>query len=151
MTILGIETSCDDTAAAVYDTDSGLLSQLVSSQTEHTAFGGVVPELASRAHTELILPIIRQTLHKAHVTLNDVDAVAVTRGPGLIGSLLVGTSVAQALAAARGLPMVGVHHIEGHIFANRLENVSCHGDFRWPHTTRGCCRLGMLQASGKHP
>jgi N6-L-threonylcarbamoyladenine synthase len=115
MTVLGIETSCDDTSAAVYTTDAGLLSSTISSQLEHVEYGGVVPELASRAHLSLIIPIIHEALHDSGKTLDDIDGIAATAGPGLVGSLLVGVSVGKSLALARGIPFVGVHHIEGHI------------------------------------
>ena len=120
VTVLGIETSCDDTSAAVYNTEKGLVSLLISSQMEHKEFGGVVPEIASRAHLSLILPIIEKSLHNAGMTLDDIDGIAVTAGPGLVGSLLVGVSVAKAIALARNIPMIGVHHIEGHIASNFL-------------------------------
>ncbi|MBT4482325.1 MAG: tRNA (adenosine(37)-N6)-threonylcarbamoyltransferase complex transferase subunit TsaD [Candidatus Latescibacteria bacterium] len=118
MTVLGIETSCDDTSAAVYDTEKGLLSLVISSQMEHAEFGGVVPELASRAHLSLILPVIDQALSKANLILDDIDSIAVTAGPGLVGSLLVGVSAGKAIALARNIPLIGVHHIEGHIYSN---------------------------------
>jgi N6-L-threonylcarbamoyladenine synthase len=121
MTVLGIETSCDDTSAAVYDTDAGLLSSAVSSQFEHVEYGGVVPELASRAHLSLIIPIINEALHEAGTTLDRIGGIAVTAGPGLVGSLLVGVSVGKALALVRGIPFIGVHHIEGHIQSVFLE------------------------------
>ena len=122
MRVLGIETSCDDTSAAVYDTDRGLVSSCVSSQLEHLEYGGVVPELASRAHLNLIVPVINEALSGASMTLDDIDGIAVTAGPGLVGSLLVGVSVGKAIALARNLPMIGVHHIEGHILSNFLED-----------------------------
>ncbi len=121
MIVLGIETSCDDTSAAVWSTDDGLVSLAVSSQIEHIEYGGVVPELASRAHLELMIPVMENALSEAGVTLDDVDGIAVTSGPGLVGSLLVGVSTAKAVAAARDIPLVGVHHIEGHIYSNHLE------------------------------
>ncbi|MCE5248827.1 tRNA (adenosine(37)-N6)-threonylcarbamoyltransferase complex transferase subunit TsaD, partial [bacterium] len=121
MNVLGIETSCDDTSAAVYSTDRGLLSSLVSSQLEHLEFGGVVPELASRAHLTLILPVIDRALSMAELSLDDVDGIAVTAGPGLVGSLLVGVSVAKGLSLSRNIPMIGVHHIEGHIMSNFID------------------------------
>ena len=121
MFVLGIETSCDDTSAAVYHSESRLLSSVVSSQLEHLDFGGVVPELASRAHLSLILPVIGEALSHAHITLDDVDGIAVTAGPGLVGSLLVGVSVGKSLALSRNIPMIGVHHIEGHILSNFIE------------------------------
>jgi len=122
MTILGIETSCDETAAAVYSPERGLLSNVIASQDEHIPFGGVVPEMASRAHTERILPVVRRALETAGMGLDGIDAIAVTIGPGLVGSLLVGVSAAKGLGFARGLPLVDVHHVEAHIFANRIEH-----------------------------
>ena len=116
ITVLGIESSCDDTAAAVVA--GGLLrSTVVSSQHVHGQFGGVVPELASRAHQRLIIPIVEGALQEARVTKNELDAVAVTYGPGLAGSLLVGLSFAKAYAFGLGIPLVGVNHLEGHIYS----------------------------------
>ena len=114
--ILGIESSCDDTAAAVVAGGS-LRSTVVSSQHVHSEFGGVVPELASRAHQRLIIPIVERALGEAGVTRSDLDAVAVTYGPGLAGSLLVGLSFAKAYAFGLGIPLVGVNHLEGHIYS----------------------------------
>ncbi len=121
MNVLGIETSCDDTSAAVYSTDKGLISTVISSQIEHAEFGGIVPELASRAHLSLILPVIEKALLKAGQSLDDIDGLAVTAGPGLVGSLLVGVSIVKAIAMSRDIPMIGIHHIEGHIQSNFLE------------------------------
>lgn len=119
--ILGVETSCDETAAAVVERGRRVLSNVVASQIElHQKFGGVVPEIASRRHVELILPVLDEALKEANVTLADIDGIAVTYGPGLVGSLLVGLSAAKALAMAAGKPFVGVNHIEGHIYANFL-------------------------------
>jgi len=119
--ILGIETSCDDTAAAVLH-GREILASFVSSQDEvHGPYGGVVPELASRHHMRNILPIIDQALQTASVRLDQLDGIAVTCGPGLVGSLLVGVSVAKALALAKNLPLIGVNHLEGHLLAVRLE------------------------------
>lgn len=121
LSILGIETSCDDTAAAVLR-GTEILASIVSSQDEvHSPYGGVVPELASRHHMGNILPIIDQALHTAEVQLDQLDGIAVTCGPGLVGSLLVGVSVAKALAMAKELPLIGVNHLEGHLLAVRLE------------------------------
>jgi N6-L-threonylcarbamoyladenine synthase len=118
--VLAIETSCDDTCAAVVAGDA-IRSNVISSQAAaHARYGGVVPEVASRHHLELINPVVDAALAEAGATLDDVDAIAVTRGPGLIGALLVGVSSAKALAAARGLPMVGVDHLQGHVAANFL-------------------------------
>jgi N6-L-threonylcarbamoyladenine synthase len=119
--ILAIETSCDDTCAAVVD-GAAIRSNVISSQASaHAVFGGVVPEVAARHHLELINPIVDAALSEAEVELGDVDTIAVTRGPGLIGALLVGVSAAKALAAATGKPMVGVDHLHGHVAANFLE------------------------------
>jgi len=124
MTILGIETSCDDTAAAVLR-DGAVRSNVVSSQHElHDAYGGVVPELASRDHQRLIVPVVRQALEEADCTADDLDAVAVTYGPGLPGSLLVGLAFAKAFAAGRDLPLVGVNHLEGHLYSVDLSTPS---------------------------
>lgn len=119
--VLGIETSCDETAAAVIRNGTEILSNIVASQIEsHKRFGGVVPELASRYHVEQITVVIEEALIKADVTFDDIDAIAVTEGPGLVGALLVGVNAAKAISFARNIPLVGVHHIAGHIYANRL-------------------------------
>ncbi len=116
MLVLGIETSCDESAAAIVQHGKHVLSNVVASQIElHRKYGGVVPEIASRKHMEVIVPVILQALHDAHVAISDVDGIAVTRGPGLVGSLLVGLSVGKAIAYARKKPFVGVNHLEGHI------------------------------------
>ena len=121
--ILGIETSCDETSAAVVRDGNHLLSNVVSSQIDvHNAFGGVVPEIASRMHTEIILQVIDQALGTAEASVGEVDAVAVTQGPGLIGSLMVGISTAKALAFSHEKPLVGVNHLEAHIAVAHLEN-----------------------------
>ena len=122
MIVLGIETSCDETAAAVLDGGRKILGSVVASQDAvHAPYGGVVPELASRRHLEVVLPVITQALGQAGLGLTDLDGVAVTQGPGLVGSLLIGCSVAKAMAYAHGLPLVGVNHLEGHIYAAFLE------------------------------
>lgn len=118
--ILGIETSCDDTAAAVA-IDGRLVSSVVSSQSVHELYGGVVPELASRDHQRLIVPVVRKAMSEAGIQESDVSAVAVTRGPGLAGSLLVGLSFAKAFAWARSVPLVGVNHLEGHLYSLFIE------------------------------
>lgn len=115
--ILGIESSCDDTSAAVLK-DGIVLSNVIASQKVHEAYGGVVPELASRAHQQNIIPVVDQALKKADVSPEEIDAVAFTRGPGLLGSLLVGTSFAKGFAIARQLPMIEVNHLQAHILAN---------------------------------
>jgi len=122
MRVLGIESSCDDTAAAVL-ADGVVLSSVVASQDDiHRRFGGVVPELASRSHLRNITPVIEAALEGAQVTLADIDGIAATCGPGLIGSLLVGLSAAKAIAYVRGVPFVGVNHLEGHLLSARLES-----------------------------
>lgn len=119
--VLGIETSCDETAAAVVKNGQQILSNIVASQIDsHQRFGGVVPEVASRHHVEQITIMIEQALQEAAVTLEDVDAIAVTQGPGLVGALLIGVNAAKALAFAHRIPLVPVHHIAGHIYANHL-------------------------------
>ncbi|MCC6446363.1 MAG: tRNA (adenosine(37)-N6)-threonylcarbamoyltransferase complex transferase subunit TsaD [Armatimonadetes bacterium] len=119
--ILGIESSCDETAASVVRDGREMLSNVIASQVDlHARYGGVVPEVASRKHVEKIQPVIAEALGEAGVGLDDLSAVAVTCGPGLLGSLLVGVSAAKALAMARRLPLLGVHHLEGHIYSNFL-------------------------------
>jgi N6-L-threonylcarbamoyladenine synthase len=139
--VLGIETSCDETAAAVVDDGTAVVSSVVSSQIDlHARYGGVVPELAGRAHVELLTPVLAQALDEAGSDHSGVgiDAVAVTFGPGLIGSLLVGVAEAKALAMAWGVPLVGVNHLEAHLFASLLEQP----DLGWP--------LVVLLVSGGH-
>jgi len=137
--ILGIETSCDETSAAVVKNGREVLSNIISSQVDlHAEYGGVVPEIASRKHLELIIPVIDSALAKAGITLEEVDGVAVTYGPGLVGALLVGVSAAKAISAAIDKPLVKVHHIEGHIAANYIE----HPDLEPPYI--------CLVASGGH-
>ena len=121
--ILAIESSCDETAAAVVKNGREVLSNVISSQIAlHTLYGGVVPEIASRKHIEKINQVVDQALEEASVTFEEIDAIAVTYGPGLVGALLVGVSAAKALAFALKKPLIGVHHIEGHISANYIEN-----------------------------
>lgn len=121
--ILGIESSCDETAAAVVKNGREVCSNIIASQIDiHTLYGGVVPEIASRKHVEKINQVIEEALREAELTLQDIDAVSVTYGPGLVGALLVGVGEAKAIAYAAGKPLVGVHHIEGHIAANYIEH-----------------------------
>ncbi len=122
MLILGLESSCDETAAAIVEDGRRVCSEVVASQIEvHARFGGVVPELASRAHVVNVVPVLRAALLEAELTLDDIDGVAVTQGPGLVGALLVAMQAGKAVAYARGLPLVGVHHLEGHMTAIFLE------------------------------
>lgn len=123
MKILGIETSCDETGVAIYDTASGLLAHELYSQVKlHADYGGVVPELASRDHVRKIVPLIKRTIANSGLSASDIDGVAFTRGPGLVGALLVGSSVGRSLAYAWGVPAVGVHHMEGHLLAPMLDD-----------------------------
>lgn len=125
VTILAIESSCDETAAAVVVNGRETLSNVIYSQIDlHTVYGGVVPEIASRAHIEKINQVIRKALADAQKTLDDIDAVAVTAGPGLVGALLVGVSCAKAISFAKKIPLIGVHHIKGHVCANYIEDKS---------------------------
>ena len=123
MIVLGIETSCDETGIALYDSEKGLLSEALYSQIDmHTDYGGVVPELASRDHIRRVIPLIRKVLASAGIDKKSIDAVAFTKGPGLIGALMVGACTGRALAWAWGVPAVGVHHMEGHLLAPMLED-----------------------------
>jgi N6-L-threonylcarbamoyladenine synthase len=125
MKILGIETSCDETAAAVVENGTTILANEIASQVAiHTRYGGIVPEVASRQHTLAIIPIIERAMTKAQATWPDLSGIAVTFGPGLAGSLLVGTNVAKAIALAHDLPLTGINHLEGHLYANWLANGS---------------------------
>ena len=123
MLILGVESSCDETGLALYDTELGLLAHALHSQVEmHAEYGGVVPELASRDHIRRVLPLTEQVLKEANKTLQDLDAIAYTQGPGLSGALLVGTSFAESLAFSLQIPTIHVHHLEGHLLAPLLED-----------------------------
>src|SRR3989338_10277749 len=122
MRILGIETSCDESAVAIYDAAAGLMGHLIHSQIVlHQHYGGVVPELASRDHIQQLLPLIQQLLTQLHLSSSDIHGIAYTKGQGLIGSLMVGASVARSLAFACDLPSLGVHHLESHLMAAMLE------------------------------
>jgi N6-L-threonylcarbamoyladenine synthase len=121
MLILGIDTSCDDTSCAVVEDGRKVLSNVVSSQTDlHSKYGGVVPEIASRSHLETVIPVTKEALFRAGIALEDIQCIAVTNGPGLLGSLLVGVSYAKSLAYGSGIPLIDVHHLAGHIYANFL-------------------------------
>ncbi|MCA3891912.1 tRNA (adenosine(37)-N6)-threonylcarbamoyltransferase complex transferase subunit TsaD [Vibrio vulnificus] len=123
MRILGIETSCDETGIAIYDDEKGLLAHKLYSQIKlHADYGGVVPELASRDHVKKTIPLIKEALKEANLTANDIDGVAYTAGPGLVGALLVGATIGRSLAYAWGVPAVPVHHMEGHLLAPMLED-----------------------------
>lgn len=123
MRVLGIETSCDETGVALFDTERGLVADALHSQVAmHAEYGGVVPELASRDHTRRLLPLIEDVLNDAGMTRHELDAIAYTAGPGLVGALMVGTSTAHGMARALGIPVLGVHHMEGHLLAPMLED-----------------------------
>lgn len=149
MKVLGIETSCDETGVAVYDTARGLLAHALYSQVElHAAYGGVVPELASRDHVRKLLPLVRQTLDEAGLTVSDLDGVAYTAGPGLIGALLVGAAAGRALAWALGVPAIGVHHMEGHLLAPMLEDPGLQPPFVALLVSGGHTQLVAVEAVG---
>ncbi len=149
--ILAIESSCDETAAAVVENGRSVLSNIIYSQiADHTLYGGVVPEIASRRHIEKINQVIEQALTDAGMTLDDMDAVAVTYGPGLVGALLVGVAAAKAISYARQLPLVGVHHIEGHISANYIENPELEPPFLCLVVSGGHTHLVKVTDYGKY-
>ena len=148
--ILAIESSCDETAAAVVKNGREVLSNVISSQIAlHTLYGGVVPEIASRKHIEKINQVIEEALKEAGVTLEDVDAVGVTYGPGLVGALLVGVAEAKAIAYAAGKPLIGVHHIEGHIAANFIEHKELKPPFLCLVVSGGHTHLVCVKDYGK--
>ena len=149
--ILAIETSCDETAAAVVKNGRDILSNIIYTQIKlHTVFGGVVPEIASRKHIEKINPVIEAALEVAGVTLDDIDAVAVTYGPGLVGALLTGVAEAKAIAFGAGKPLVGVHHIEGHISANYIEHKELEPPFLCMVASGGHSHLVMVKDYGEY-
>ena len=150
ITILAIESSCDETAAAVVKNGRTVLSNVISSQIDlHTLYGGVVPEIASRKHIEKINQVIEMALSDAGMTLADMDAVAVTYGPGLVGALLVGVAEAKAIAWAAGLPLVGVHHIEGHVSANYIEHPDLEPPFLCEIISGGHTHLVIVKDYGQ--
>ncbi len=147
--ILAIETSCDETAAAVVRNGREVLSNIISSQIElHKLYGGVVPEIASRKHIEKINQVIEEALTEAKVTLEDVDAIGVTYGPGLVGALLVGVAQAKAISFAKNKPLVGVHHIEGHVSANYIENKELEPPFLCLIVSGGHTHLVLVKEYG---
>ena len=151
--VLGIETSCDETSAAVIEgagDEVGLRSLVILSQDVHRVFGGVVPEIASRAHLTSVVPVAEQALREADVDIADLDAVAVTNGPGLVGALLVGVSFGKALAFAADLPLVGVHHMEGHLFATALEHRDAVPPFTGLLVSGGHTMLLDVEAWGRY-
>ncbi len=151
ITILGIESSCDETAAAVVVNGRTVLSNAISSQIDiHTLYGGVVPEIASRKHVERVNQVIRDALDTAGKTLDDLDAIAVTYGPGLVGPLLVGVSAAKGISFAKDIPLVGVHHIEGHISANFIANPDLEPPFLCLVVSGGHTHLVIVKDYGEY-
>ena len=149
--ILAIESSCDETAAAVVKNGREVLSNVISSQIElHKLYGGVVPEIASRKHVEKINPVIREALAEAGMKLEEMDAIGVTYGPVLVGALLVGVAAAKAISYAKNIPLVGVHHIEGHISANYIENKDLEPPFLGMVVSGGHTHLVMVKDYGKY-
>ena len=152
MLILGIESSCDETGLALYDTEKGLISQALHSQVDlHADYGGVVPELASRDHVRKITPLTRLVLNEANKSLSDLDGIAYTAGPGLMGALLVGASFAKSLAWSLNIPSIGVHHMEAHLLAPLIERhqrarTALYGParFRRAHSVSACKSTGRL-------
>lgn len=149
--ILAIESSCDETAAAVVVNGRDVRSNVISSQIDlHTLYGGVVPEIASRKHIEKMNQVIEEALKKAQMTLDDMDAIAVTYGPGLVGALLVGVAEAKAISFAKNIPLIGVHHIEGHISANYIENKDLEPPFLCLVVSGGHTHLVRVADYGKY-
>ncbi len=149
MIVLGIETSCDETSAAVLQ-DGKLRSNVISSQIVHKPFGGIVPELASRAHQSLIVPVVREALESASISKIDLNAVAVTRGPGLMGALLVGLNFAKAFAFGLKIPLVGVNHLEGHIYSNLLSEYAPAFPFLCLLVSGGHTQIILVEKPLKH-
>ena len=151
MNILAIESSCDETAAAVVQDGRKVLSNIISSQIEiHKLYGGVVPEIASRKHIEKIIQVVDEALKEASLTMDEIDAVAVTYGPGLVGALLVGVSAAKSIAFAHNKPLIGVHHIEGHISANYIENKELEPPFLCLVVSGGHTNLVIVKDYGEY-
>ena len=155
MRVLGIETSCDETAAAVIEDGSGILSNVVFSQAQyHARYGGIVPELASRQHMVTVVPAVRQALDESGMELGSLDAIAVTHGPGLAGSLLIGVGAAKGLALAADLPLLGVNHLEGHVYAAWLEDGDPEREIGFPLlcliTSGGHTDLVVMEGHGRY-
>ena len=151
MIVLGIESSCDETAAAVVKNGKKILSNVVSSQVDfHKKYGGVVPEIASRKHLESIVPVIKEALEGAELTLDEIEGIAVTQGPGLVGSLLIGISVAKSIAYIRNLPLIGINHLEGHLNAIFLEEADLGFPFVGLVVSGGHTNLYHVKAMGDY-
>lgn len=151
MRILGIETSCDETGVAIYDSEQGLLSHVLYSQVRvHAEYGGVVPELASRDHVRKLLPLIQEVMSSAHTVADDIDGIAYTAGPGLVGALMVGACAGRSLAYAWGVPSIGVHHMEGHLLAPMLERQAPQMPFVALLVSGGHTQLVRVEGIGKY-
>lgn len=151
MRILGIETSCDETGVAIYDEEKGLIANQLHTQIAlHADYGGVVPELASRDHIRKLAPLLQAALEEAHLTAKDIDGVAYTSGPGLVGALLVGSTVARSLAYAWNIPSIGVHHMEGHLLAPMLEENPPHFPFVALLVSGGHTQLVRVDGVGRY-
>jgi N6-L-threonylcarbamoyladenine synthase len=151
MIVLGIESSCDETAAAVVQDRKKILSSVVSSQVDfHTKYGGVVPEIASRKHIEAIVPVVKEALEKAALALDGIEGIAVTKGPGLVGSLLIGISFAKSLSYAKNLPLIGVNHLEGHLTSVFLEKADMAFPFIGLVVSGGHTNLYYVKALGEY-
>ena len=151
MRILGIETSCDETGVAIYDEEKGLIANQLHTQIAlHADYGGVVPELASRDHIRKLAPLLQAALHEAHLTAKDIDGIAYTSGPGLVGALLVGSTVARSLAYAWNIPAIGVHHMEGHLLAPMLEENPPHFPFVALLVSGGHTQLVRVDGVGRY-
>ena len=149
--VLGIESSCDETAAALVDSERRILAQRIASQDEaHRPYGGVVPEIAARAHAERIAPLVEATLADAGMTLDDVDAIAATAGPGLIGGVMVGLVTAKALAMAAGKPLIAINHLEGHALSPRLADASLAYPYLLLLVSGGHCQLLLVEGLGHY-
>lgn len=149
--VLGIESSCDETAAALVDSERRILAQRIASQDEaHRPYGGVVPEIAARAHAERIAPLVEATLADAGMSLDDVDAIAATAGPGLIGGVMVGLVTAKALAMASGKPLIAVNHLEGHALSPRLADASLAYPYLLLLVSGGHCQLLLVEGLGRY-
>jgi N6-L-threonylcarbamoyladenine synthase len=151
MIVLGIESSCDETAASVVKDGKIILSNVVSSQVDfHKKYGGVVPEIASRMHVEAVVPVIKESLEKAKLTLDEIEGIAVTKGPGLVGSLLIGISIAKSIAYAKNRPLIGINHLEGHLNTIFLEETDIEFPFIGLVVSGGHTNLYHVQAMGDY-
>ena len=149
--ILGLESSCDETAAALVTGDRHILAhQLAGQEAAHAPFGGVVPEIAARAHVEILAPLVEAALDEAGVTLSDVDAIAATAGPGLIGGVMVGLVTGKALALASGKPLIAVNHLEGHALSPRLADPDLEFPYLLLLVSGGHCQLLLVEGVGRY-